>query len=311
MSWGYVAVGAGTLIGGYLSGQGAKNAANTQAGAALTAEQISQKEFNTITKQEQPFMNAGYGSINDLDYLLGIGKKGQYKDIQQGMQGDFGMLTKPFTTQDWKQLSPGYNFQRQQGQQGVLNGDESSVGALSGAAQKDLIGFNQGFANTSFNNAYNMYQTQQGNIYDRLAGVAQLGQASASNTGQQGTALAGQAAQSATNVGTAQAAGQVGVANAYSGVASNLGSMAYLYANQGGGMQPQEGQSAAYSDRRLKEDIKRIGETFTGLPLYSFRYKGDSQYHTGPMADEVRKVQPEAVITDKNGFDLVNYGMLH
>jgi len=120
-----------------------------------------------------------------------------------------------------KQFSPAYQFQLQQGQQVVFNQDTPGQGALSGAALKDLIGYNQGMAGTSFNNAFNQYQTQQGNIYSRLANLANLGQNAAANTGQQGTALAGQAAQSATNIGTAQAAGTVGAANAWSGALSN------------------------------------------------------------------------------------------
>jgi hypothetical protein len=127
-----------------------------------------------------------------------------------------------------QQYSPAYNFQMQQGQQGVLNQDASSQGALSGASLKDLIGYNQNYANTAYNNAFNQYQTQQSNVYSRLAGISQLGQNAAANTGQQGTALAGQAAQSATNVGTALGAGQVGAANAYGGAVSNAGNLGLL-----------------------------------------------------------------------------------
>lgn len=245
------AVAGAALIGGVVSAEGAKSAASTQAGAAENAQQISQNEFNTITGQEQPYMNAGYGALNALNYGLGIGGQGsgpQGYDPSSGYAvgaggginrllpggsapgassggAGFGSLVQPFTTDNWKQLSPAYNFQLGQGMQGVLNGDASTSGALSGAASKDLMSYNQNLANTSFNNAFNMYQTQQGNIYSRLAGLAQLGQNAASNTGQQGTALAGQAAQSAQNIGTAQAAGQVGAANAYSGA---LSSMSYL-----------------------------------------------------------------------------------
>lgn len=51
------------------------------------------------------------------------------------------------------------------------------------------------------------------------------------------------------------------------------------------------------SDRRAKEDIKKVGTAKNGLPIYSFRYKGDPQKvtHIGFMADEVEKKHPEAV----------------
>jgi len=134
-----------------------------------------------------------------------------------------------------QQYSPAYKFQLQQGQQGVLNQDAAAYGGESGAALKDLTSFNQNYANTAFNSAFNQYQTQQGNTYSRLAGISQLGQAAATNTGQQGTALAGQAAQSATNIGTAQAAGTVGAANALGGGIGNAAILGSLYGNQAGG----------------------------------------------------------------------------
>jgi hypothetical protein len=238
--WG---IAAASLAGGVIGAVGSESAAGTQAGAAEQAQQISENEFNTITGQENPFMQSGYGANSQLNYLLGIGTPGSTG--AQGTQGStglstaasspgggYGSLLQNFNVGDFQQLSPAYNFQMQQGQQGVLNQDASSTGALSGSAYKDLLNYNQNLANTSFNNAFNQYQTQQGNIYSRLAGVAQLGQNAAANTGQQGTALAGQAAQSATNIGTANAAGTVGAANALSG---GLTSAAPWLAYGGGG----------------------------------------------------------------------------
>lgn len=318
MSWITVAVVGGSLINGLIQGSAAQNAASEQAGAAENAQNISLQEFNTITGQEQPYMQSGYGALSSLDYLLGITPQTASgapvnKGItvqppgQQGQSGNgplnpspsmhvqpispggpnalhnlggvgatgtlsgavgqpnqpfsgagaaalggnsgnpftaqagggagsslpYGYLTTPFTTANWQQLSPAYNFTLQQGQQGVLSGDSAGMGSLSGAAAKDLINYNQSAANQSFGNAFNMYQTQQGNIFNRLADIAQLGQSAAANTGQQGTALAGQQAQSATNIGTAYAGGTVGAANAYSGALSNA--IPWLYASGGGG----------------------------------------------------------------------------
>ena len=225
MPWGFAAAAVGTLAGSAISASGAESAASTQAGAAENAQQISENEFNTITGQEQPFMSAGYGALTALNQGLGVGT-----DTGTGPVG-YGSLTSPFTAQTFQSMSPAYQFQLQQGQQGVLNQDASGQGALSGAAAKDLIGYNQNYANTSFNNAFNQYQTQTGNIYSRLSGIAQLGQNAASNTGQQGTALAGQAAQSATNIGSAQAAGTIGAANAASSGLSSLSALPWLYGN--------------------------------------------------------------------------------
>ena len=231
MTWAAVIVGGGALLGGAISGSAAQGAAQTQAGAAENAQAISQQEFQTITGQEQPFMQAGYGAQSALNYGLGIGGD---KTPSGGAAGlGYGSLTTPFTTQNWQQLSPQYNFTKQQGQQGVLNADASQQGSLSGSAAKDLINYNQSAANQSFGQAFNQYQTQQGNIFSRLSGIAQQGQNAAANVGYQGTQLAGQQAQSATNIGTALGAGQIGQANAYSGAISSA--LPWLYAGQGSG----------------------------------------------------------------------------
>lgn len=51
-----------------------------------------------------------------------------------------------------------------------------------------------------------------------------------------------------------------------------------------------------FSDERLKEDAVRIGETDEGLPIYSYRYKGQGgPKQIGLMAQDVEKVHPEAV----------------
>jgi hypothetical protein len=61
------------------------------------------------------------------------------------------------------------------------------------------------------------------------------------------------------------------------------------------------------SDRRLKEDIRRIGKTDGGLPVYIYRYKGGNQLHMGVMAQEVAELQPKAVGPEFHGFGTVNY----
>lgn len=238
MSFVAVGVGIAGIAGAAISANAAGTAADDQANAARNAQNISQSQFNTINEQEQPYNQSGVGSLSQLNYLLGTGTPGQQNGAfgaptaMSSTGGGFGSLVTPFTTQNFQQLSPAYNFQLGQGQQNVLNSDAAGQGALSGAALKDLTNYNQGMANTSFNNAFNQYQTQQGNIFSRLSGIANLGQSAASQTAQSGTALAGQAAQSATNIGTAQAGGAVGVSNAVSG---GLSSAALPWLVNGGG----------------------------------------------------------------------------
>lgn len=68
--------------------------------------------------------------------------------------------------------------------------------------------------------------------------------------------------------------------------------------------------AAAASDRRLKTDIKRVGELPSGIPVYTFRFIGTDEVHRGVMADEVLPVIPEAVTRDADGYYMVRYDLL-
>jgi hypothetical protein len=70
------------------------------------------------------------------------------------------------------------------------------------------------------------------------------------------------------------------------------------------------------SDRRLKENIERVGTHAMGFGLYLFEYKQAHREQSGyrrqfgVMADEVEAVLPQAVTVRADGFKMVNYGML-
>lgn len=65
-----------------------------------------------------------------------------------------------------------------------------------------------------------------------------------------------------------------------------------------------------FSDRRLKTDIKRIGVTDAGTPIYSYRYKSGGPVMFGVMAQDLLETQPETVITGPDGFYSVRYDMV-
>ena len=64
--------------------------------------------------------------------------------------------------------------------------------------------------------------------------------------------------------------------------------------------------SSFFSDRRLKHDAKKIGETKDGMPIYSFKYNGDDRTQIGLMAQDVEKKHPEAVGL-AGGYKTVDY----
>lgn len=61
------------------------------------------------------------------------------------------------------------------------------------------------------------------------------------------------------------------------------------------------------SDRRLKENIREIGDLHGVLPIYSYNYKGDSAPQIGLMAQDVEKIAPHAVMSFGRGYKAVNY----
>lgn len=63
------------------------------------------------------------------------------------------------------------------------------------------------------------------------------------------------------------------------------------------------------SDRRFKTDIKRVGKTDDGLPVYTFRYIAGGPVIMGVMADEVETVKPEAV-HNVGGVSFVDYALV-
>jgi hypothetical protein len=67
--------------------------------------------------------------------------------------------------------------------------------------------------------------------------------------------------------------------------------------------------SGLFSDERLKENVKEVGELHDGQKLYSYNYKGDPTTQVGLLAQEVAENKPEAVIPSGLGdIMMVDYG---
>ena len=64
------------------------------------------------------------------------------------------------------------------------------------------------------------------------------------------------------------------------------------------------------SDRRLKHNIRKVGEFADGLGIYFFSYLGSKQRFKGVMADEVAELRPWALGPRIAGYATVNYGAL-
>lgn len=141
--------------------------------------------------------------------------------------------------------------------------------------------------NVNFNKA-NLDSNLSGQKVNSLFNLVTQGQNAAARQGTATQNTANALSNLTTAQGNAEAAAQVAPHN-------NLMNLA-----QGGMM------AYAMSDRRTKENIRRVGITDGGLPVYTFNYIGDPQTQMGVMAQDVEKVDPEAV-KEFNGIKHVNY----
>lgn len=99
------------------------------------------------------------------------------------------------------------------------------------------------------------------------------------------------------------------------GGAGNMASMgggAALGASGGGaGAGGASGGAAAASDRRLKEDIVKVGKSPSGINIYEFKYKNQPQHRfRGVIAQEIEKDYPTAIEKDEDGLLSVDYSLI-
>ena len=65
------------------------------------------------------------------------------------------------------------------------------------------------------------------------------------------------------------------------------------------------------SDIRLKENINKTGVSESGIPIYTFSYKGKKEVWSGTMAQDLISMgRKDAVVTMDNGYYAVKYDML-
>jgi hypothetical protein len=224
MTWMYVAAASagGSILGGYLGGRGAQKAAETQAATGREAIAQQRQMFDIQNEQQRPYREAGYSALSDISNMKPY-------------------LTKQFGQEDFQAgIDPSYNFRLAQGNLATTNLANQAGGLIGGNALQGLTNYGQGAASTEFQNVFNRFQTQRGNIYNTLASIAGIGQKSQEQTSNLAQNTAGNIGQATIGIGNAMAGGQVGAANAYSSAIQGAGN-AYMMANM---LRPQTGMQA-------------------------------------------------------------------
>jgi hypothetical protein len=193
-----------------LGAEGAKDAAEIQAAAADRAALLEKEMYDISRKDLAPYREQGYTALKDIE----------------GMKP---FLTAQFGPDQFEQyLDPSMAFRQRLGEQSTARLANVGGGAMSGNTLRALTDYGQGLASTEYGNAFDRFQTERGNIYNTLANIAGMGQ-NAVNTGvSAGQTYAGQRTALTTGAGAAEAAGVVGAANAYGGMAQNIGNLAMM-----------------------------------------------------------------------------------
>jgi|HubBroStandDraft_6_1064221.scaffolds.fasta_scaffold642666_1 hypothetical protein len=236
--------GAASFAGASAQAGAAKDAAQLQAQEAANALAFQKQQYQTEQTNLAPYIKAGQGAIGTLSDL--VGQEAEGKGPLAPWTGTFQAPTLNDTT------DPGYQARLNLGETALQNSAAASGGALAGGTLKAVNSYAQDYASNEYSNvfnraiqqyqqAYNVFQNNQQNLFNRTAGVAQGGQQAVATAGQLGQQAANttanidlttgaQQGQDIQNAGAATASGYVGASNALSGGISNLGGLSILQA---------------------------------------------------------------------------------
>lgn len=210
MSWIAVAIAGSAVLGAGTSMMAAdKAAAGGERGIQMQAGQAGMNKMEL-----DPFRNFGVQNMTALQQGLGIGNwDGGY--TANGFDPN-APLMKPFSLADFKE-SPAYQFNLAEGTKAIDKAANARGNLYAPQTLQDISKFAQGTASNEFNNAYNMFNQNQTNQYNRLAGGVQTGLGAASALSGVNTNLANNMSEGAQGIGNAQGAGIMGAGNAVQG----------------------------------------------------------------------------------------------
>lgn len=192
-----LAIGGAAVIGGAISGRGAKKAGEAQAEAAEAGAALTREQFEDVKARLDPFIDPGAPALQQQAAFSGaLGPEAQATAFQQFQE------------------SPGTQFLREQGLRGIESEAAVTGGLGGGERLRELTRFSQGLALQNLGNQFN----QLGAVTGTGLGAAQaLG-------GVSGTAAAGQS-QALQAAGTARGTGIAGRADAFSGAIGTIGGL--------------------------------------------------------------------------------------
>ena len=309
------------LVGGYLGVNPAVTGAQSAAGQNLIQ---SAAGIPNLTPQATQAVQNIFGSAGMLPTTWG--------QVSGNLSPIAGMSANPYQTPGF---SDALNTLTQnitsnvKGAYAASGRDPSGAGSFAGSLGRGLMQgeapilqsqYNQNLgnimnANQMLSNAgINTSQAMSGNMMSALQGAGllpSLAMGPAAAQYQAANQVYGQPIQN-LNMLTTPAMGLGGMGGTTTGVGTATGTQTPAndpWANVIGGISGAAGLLGAFSDRRLKTDVKDIGRTHDNQKIYSYRFKGSMMPQIGMMADEVEKKTPEAVMTGPEGLKRVRYDM--
>ncbi len=174
---------AGAALSFGLGKSSAKKARRAQEAALAEQRRIANEQYNKSSAELSPYKQSGLAGQNQLSYLLGLNvpkykdasgaEIDPYSDVNEDM-GQFGQLTKRFTLDDF-QADPSYNFRKEEGERALNRASAARGRFASGSALRELNRYNSNLASQEYGNAYDRYNTDMSNLYNRLLGSASTG----------------------------------------------------------------------------------------------------------------------------------------
>lgn len=206
-------IGAGaSIVGGLLGSRSTKKAAQTQADATARASEIQKEMYDQTRKDLDPYRVAGGNALEQM----------------MGKMAPQGYFNQTYTGQALYN-DPSYQFRLQQGLDAVEQGSAGRGNLLSGTTLKALNNYAQDYASQEYHNAYNRFNADQTNQYNRLSNLIGMGQNAAVQQGNAGMQT-GQAVANNTMAGAnAIATGQIAQNNAWTNTLGQLGTIAGAY----------------------------------------------------------------------------------
>lgn len=211
----------GSALLGFLGSQNqasaARDAASLQSQAAQKAQDQQMAMFNTLNQQQAPYREAGYGALGKIGEML-------------------PQFTKTFGPEDLKaNLAPNYEFMRQQG----LGATAQGANVASPGSNVDLAKtiFAEKYAQGGYQDALTNFRNQQTDIFNRLSGIAGIGQTAQGSSQALGIQTAANIGQLGIGGASATGAGMINAANAQAGGLQGFGNAATMYSllNPSGG----------------------------------------------------------------------------